>query len=142
MDSIYSEYGVQNAVEGCPKCLTCGRPTLPSLLSLPRLRRHSVLAVQNEGEQCPKCPRCSAVRVGRRGGSPLAERDSTPENIMQSGVQNYGVEVVGSVLSRPVSPKLAHEAVLAKPPYFADTSCTVGVQNERDWCPKCKDREW
>ena len=34
------------------------------------------------------------------------------------GVQNLGVELVGGVLSRPVSPKLAHEAVLAKPPYF------------------------
>ena len=34
------------------------------------------------------------------------------------GVQNLGVELAGGVLSRPVSPKLAHEAVLAKPPYF------------------------
>ena len=34
------------------------------------------------------------------------------------GVQNLGVEVACGVLSRPVSPKLAHEAVLAKPPYF------------------------
>ena len=40
------------------------------------------------------------------------------------------------VLSRPVSPKLAHEAVLAKPPYFDETSAQwvskmrgKGVQN-------------
>ena len=41
----------------------------------------------------------------------------------------------GSVLSRPVSPKLAHEAVLAKPPYF-DAPLHRPVQNEGKWCPK------
>ena len=39
-------------------------------------------------------------------------------SVPDSGVQNLGVELAGGVLSRPVSPKLAHEAVLAKPPYF------------------------
>ena len=39
------------------------------------------------------------------------------------------MEVTGGVLSRPVSPKLAHEAVLAKPPYVADASTQGGVQN-------------
>ena len=39
-------------------------------------------------------------------------------SVPDGGVQNLGVEVACGVLSRPVSPKLAHEAVLAKPPYF------------------------
>ena len=39
-------------------------------------------------------------------------------SVPDGGVQNLGVELAGGVLSRPVSPKLAHEAVLAKPPYF------------------------
>jgi len=54
-----------------------------------------------------------------------------------SGVQNVGVEFASGVLSRPVSPKLAHEAVLAKPPYFDEASTQGlskmrlrGVQNE------------
>ena len=52
-----------------------------------------------------------------------------------TGVQNLGVEVTDGVLSRPVSPKLAHEAVLAKPPYF-DAPLHRPVQNEGKWCPK------
>ena len=44
-------------------------------------------------------------------------------------------------LSRPVSPKLAHEAVLAKPPYFDDTSSIRSVQNEALGCPKWGKRE-
>ena len=47
-----------------------------------------------------------------------------------SGVQNLGVELAGGVLSRPVSPKLAHEAVLAKPPYFDDSSCIRTVSRD------------
>ena len=43
-------------------------------------------------------------------------------SVPDGGVQNLGVELVGGVLSRPVSPKLAHEAVLAKPPYFDEAS--------------------
>ena len=39
-------------------------------------------------------------------------------SVRDGGVQNLGVEVAGGILSRPVSPKLVHEAVLAKPPYF------------------------
>ena len=59
----------------------------------------------------------------------------------RTGVQNVGVEVTGGVLSRPVSPKLAHEAVLAKPPYF-DEASKVTVQNELNQCPKCKECDW
>ena len=33
-------------------------------------------------------------------------------------IQRIGVELTGGVSSRPVSPKLAQQAVLAKPPYF------------------------
>jgi len=46
-----------------------------------------------------------------------------------SSVQNLGVGATGGVLSRPVSLKLAHEAVLAKPPYFDDALLHRG-------CPK------
>ena len=58
------------------------------------------------------------------------------------GVQNLGAGITGGYLSRPVSPKLAHEAVLAKPPCFNDASAQwlskmrlTGVQNVKigDW---------
>ena len=39
--------------------------------------------------------------------------------LCSTALQSVGVDVAGGVLSRPVSPKLAHEAVLTKPPYFA-----------------------
>ena len=52
------------------------------------------------------------------------------KSLCSAGIQSIGVELAGGVLSRPVSPKLAHEAVLAKPPYFDDTSCIRTVQNE------------
>ena len=48
-------------------------------------------------------------------------------SVPDGGVQNLGVEVKIGVLSRPVSPKLAHEAVLAKPPYFDGSSCIRAV---------------
>ena len=60
------------------------------------------------------------------------------------GVQNLGVELAGGVLSRPVSPKLAHEAVLAKPPYV-ETPPVRSVSREcgkSDGCPKWKDCDW
>ena len=57
----------------------------------------------------------------------------TAKVILHSGVQNLGVELAGGVLSRPVSPKLAHEAVLAKPPYFMLND----YLKSPDDCPKC-----
>ena len=65
-------------------------------------------------------------------------------SVPDSGVQNLGVELAGGVLSRPVSPKLAHEAVLAKPPYF-ETPPIRAVSREcgkSEGCPKCKERDW
>ena len=57
------------------------------------------------------------------------------KSLCSAGIQSIGVELAGGVLSRPVSPKLAHEAVLAKPPYFgtavspANAGRRTGVQN-------------
>ena len=48
---------------------------------------------------------------------------------MFNGSLNLGVELAGGILSRPVSPKLAHEAVLAKPPYFDGISCSTALQS-------------
>ncbi len=51
------------------------------------------------------------------------------KNIMFNGSLNLGVELAGGILSRPVPPKLAHEAVLAKPPYFDGISCSTALQS-------------
>jgi len=39
---------------------------------------------------------------------------------LKRGVLDGALKSRSGCLSRPVSPKLAHEAVLAKPPYFFD----------------------
>ena len=77
---------------------------------------------------------CSAVRAGRGSKTLFAEREHcTGKRLCTSSVQNLGVEVTGGVLSRPVSPKLAHEAVLAKPPYCELSKMRVtGVQNGKN----------
>lgn len=70
--------------------------------------------VQNELERCPEWG--------------LVVVASVPDG----GVQNLGVEVAGGVLSRLVSPKLAYEAVSAKPPYFdkgVSKMSVIDVQN-------------
>ena len=56
---------------------------------------------------------------------------------LKTAVLNGTLNTRSGCLSRPVSPKLAHEAVLAKPPYFFDEASAqwlskmrlTGVQN-------------
>ena len=61
------------------------------------------------------------------------------KRLCSATIQSVGVELTGGVLSRPVSPKLAQQAVWAKPPYFMLNDSLKSPDGSADDIPQARD---